>query len=184
MIIQTINKYVVVFLFLLIAGGVCGQDRIKTANTLFFDSLDKLYGGLCTERKQVKFNNAQVKTDKDLIRQLNFAYGQRGSLTSCADYLHKHGFMLDKEKSGSDMVDTVVYYKHAGNLRGFVFFKCNNKKVLSRKIIIATDSQFSCPYIDDSLVYNFIDFTYLKKLVNKIKFPLKVANSNVELESK
>jgi hypothetical protein len=78
----------------------------------------------------------------------------------------------------------VVYYRHAGNLRGFVFFKVSEKSLLFKRIIIATDSQFSCPYEDDSLVYNFIDFTYLKKLINKIEFPIKVANSNVDVESK
>jgi hypothetical protein len=184
MVRQTIENFAIAFLFLLIANVVYGQDRIKNANILFLDSLDKVYGGLCTERTQVKFNKAKIKTDRDLIRQLNFAYGKRGSLVSCAAFLHRHGFMLDKEESGPDMVDTVVYYKHAGNLRGFVFFKSANKNVLSKKIIIATDSQFSCPYKDDSQVFNFIDFIYLKNLVNKIKFPLKVASSNVELESK
>jgi hypothetical protein len=132
----------------------------------------------------LKFRKATIRKDEDLIRLLNRVYLKNASLKSLTGYLASHKFNIEHETKGEKSIKTISYYKHAGNLRGLVFLEFSGNSLLSKKIILATDSKFDCPSKQGSFVYNYIDFVYLRKLIKKIKFPLKVANSNVELESR
>lgn len=177
-------KYLPTLLSLFVAMSCYSQSDAKNNNVALLDSLYNVYGKLCSEKKKSEYPREKIKTDKELIAQLNIAYGQDTALHTLLAYLAKHGFIISQKKTGNDRADTVVYYKHAGNLRGFVYVRSLNDSLLFKKIILATDSKFSCTSREGSLVYHYIDFAYLKKLAGKMKFPLKISSSNVEVESR
>lgn len=186
--IQTTRKCIV-FLLLLSSqiSKLEAQQEIIDSNIALLNSLETKYKTPCVAHKHKEEKRKAIKIDKGIIYDLNNIYSSRLDFRAMIQFLNKLGY---KESSRINLqksvLDTVYYRKISeGQLDGYIqlVYNTEDNKLHAKKILLATKTHFICE-TKEWQSYSYIDFYYLRKFVKEISFPLQVAWSNVELESK
>lgn len=172
-----INKRLLpIVLLSLITSFLHSQEH----NKYLLDSLENIYKAGCIKTDIVKYKPKYVANDKKMILILNSVYRLK-HVSEIKETLLKSKFQ-DESKSLKDST-VQFFFKHTGYIRSFVYIRKLGKNSYFLSFKIATDRKFFCK-TDSSSNMCYIDFVYLKhKLSNIIHFPLKMAQSNVELET-
>jgi hypothetical protein len=174
----------IIFLVFISIDVFC-QDSVLVRNRFLIDSLEKVYLNPCISYQDKGFSKKKIKRDVRLLKLLNKVY--RYNLSS--DFkkeLLTLGFTetvpeIRYPKSGGTMHK--YYRKFDGYLRCFVQILEIDGKINKESVLIATDTKFSCLFVDNTFMIFYVDFVYIKQLLKYINFPLRVAWSNTELES-
>lgn len=182
------KKYII-FLLVLVFGKseLNAQRHIVDSNMVLLHNLEEKYKSPCLKYEPRKMENKRARIDKKLIKELNEIYRAKLNYADAVNLLEKKGYGRKRRINNPEWVtDTITFEKiNQGYLDSYikVIYNISEQRLISKKIILVTKTHFFCE-TKEWQSYSYIDFVYLRRFIKKIKIPLQVAWSNVELESK
>lgn len=179
----------IIFLFLLMfwKNELNAQQDIVDSNIVLLNNLEEKYKSPCLKYEPRKMESKRVRSDKRLIKELNEIYRTELNYVTVISLLEEKGYRKNRRIVNPNWInDTITFEKvNQGYLDSYIrlIYSISDQRLISKRITLITKKHFFCE-TKEWQSYSYIDFIYLRRLITRIKIPLKIAWSNVELDSK